>query len=273
MLCQRCHVATRHPATIYDNNAVTVNKSNRMFGRSCMNCHSNIHGSNHPSGSSTCGDRRPHAPCDLSAVGSCWAGPRRPLRPRRAATRSRRPRSRPQPRAARCHAGGCARGVRRGYWQPLRPGLERSCFSAAGGPASPATRLASSATRTCEAACSSTAFRFARETDQLVRAVRRRQRRLSRPALCRHATSGSVWSTITGLWDQIPQFYSIDTKTPYAPIGGTPIGVDDATQRAIQLGAGQHDARTFRRPCSSTCASGVTSAPSPRTSPRRGRST
>jgi DmsE family decaheme c-type cytochrome len=50
MLCQRCHVATRHPATIYDNNAVTVNKSNRMFGRSCVNCHSNIHGSNHPSG-------------------------------------------------------------------------------------------------------------------------------------------------------------------------------------------------------------------------------
>ena len=50
MLCQRCHVATRHPATIYDNNAITVSKSNRMFGRSCVNCHSNIHGSNHPSG-------------------------------------------------------------------------------------------------------------------------------------------------------------------------------------------------------------------------------
>jgi DmsE family decaheme c-type cytochrome len=50
MLCQRCHVSTRHPATIYDNNAITVNKSNRMFGRSCVNCHSNIHGSNHPSG-------------------------------------------------------------------------------------------------------------------------------------------------------------------------------------------------------------------------------
>ena len=50
MLCQRCHVATRHPATIYDNAAITTNKSNRMFGRSCVNCHSNIHGSNHPSG-------------------------------------------------------------------------------------------------------------------------------------------------------------------------------------------------------------------------------
>ena len=50
MLCQRCHVATRHPSSIYDKDEITTNKSNRMFGRSCVNCHSNIHGSNHPSG-------------------------------------------------------------------------------------------------------------------------------------------------------------------------------------------------------------------------------
>ena len=42
--------------------------------------------------------------------------------------------------------------------------------------------------------------------------------------------------TITGLWDQIPQFYSIDTSTPFTPIGETPMGVDDATQLAIQNG-------------------------------------
>ncbi len=49
MLCQRCHIATRHPSTIYD--AVQVaNSSNRIVGRACVNCHSNIHGSNHPSG-------------------------------------------------------------------------------------------------------------------------------------------------------------------------------------------------------------------------------
>lgn len=41
---------------------------------------------------------------------------------------------------------------------------------------------------------------------------------------------------VTGLWDQIPQFYSIDTKTPYVPIGGTPMRLDAATRRAIQLG-------------------------------------
>jgi DmsE family decaheme c-type cytochrome len=50
MLCQRCHIATRHPATLYDKDEITTKKSNRMFGRSCVNCHSNVHGSNHPSG-------------------------------------------------------------------------------------------------------------------------------------------------------------------------------------------------------------------------------
>jgi DmsE family decaheme c-type cytochrome len=50
MLCQRCHVATSHPSSIYDKDEITTNQSNRMYGRSCVNCHSNIHGSNHPSG-------------------------------------------------------------------------------------------------------------------------------------------------------------------------------------------------------------------------------
>jgi DmsE family decaheme c-type cytochrome len=47
-LCQRCHAHTRHPSTIYDNTVLTT--SNRLYGRSCVNCHANIHGSNHPSG-------------------------------------------------------------------------------------------------------------------------------------------------------------------------------------------------------------------------------
>ena len=50
MLCQRCHIASKHPATLYDKDQITTNKSNRMFGRSCANCHSQVHGSNHPSG-------------------------------------------------------------------------------------------------------------------------------------------------------------------------------------------------------------------------------
>jgi DmsE family decaheme c-type cytochrome len=51
MLCQRCHIGTRHPSTIYDNLSVQ-NRSNRIIGRGCVNCHQNIHGSNHPSGQS-----------------------------------------------------------------------------------------------------------------------------------------------------------------------------------------------------------------------------
>jgi DmsE family decaheme c-type cytochrome len=50
-LCQRCHVTTRHPPTIYDNFLLkTSTNSNKIYGRSCVVCHQNIHGSNSPSG-------------------------------------------------------------------------------------------------------------------------------------------------------------------------------------------------------------------------------
>jgi len=49
MLCQRCHISSRHPATIYDG-AQLANASNRIVGRACVNCHAQIHGSNHPAG-------------------------------------------------------------------------------------------------------------------------------------------------------------------------------------------------------------------------------
>jgi DmsE family decaheme c-type cytochrome len=51
MLCQRCHIGTRHPSTIYDDSSVRA-RSNRIVSRSCVNCHQTIHGSNHPSGHS-----------------------------------------------------------------------------------------------------------------------------------------------------------------------------------------------------------------------------
>jgi MtrB/PioB family decaheme-associated outer membrane protein len=41
--------------------------------------------------------------------------------------------------------------------------------------------------------------------------------------------------SLSGSWQQIPQFYSVDTKTPYTGTGGTLV-LDDATQRAIQNG-------------------------------------
>ena len=49
MLCQRCHIGTRHPSTIYDGVQLTA-KSNRLIGRGCVNCHAQIHGSNSPAG-------------------------------------------------------------------------------------------------------------------------------------------------------------------------------------------------------------------------------
>ncbi len=49
MLCQRCHIATRHPATPYDG-LTLASGNNRLINRSCANCHPMIHGSNHPSG-------------------------------------------------------------------------------------------------------------------------------------------------------------------------------------------------------------------------------
>jgi DmsE family decaheme c-type cytochrome len=49
LLCQRCHAFTRHPGTLYDANDAK-NGHNRIFNSSCINCHPNIHGSNHPSG-------------------------------------------------------------------------------------------------------------------------------------------------------------------------------------------------------------------------------
>ncbi|HVP39599.1 MAG TPA: DmsE family decaheme c-type cytochrome [Candidatus Saccharimonadales bacterium] len=48
-LCQRCHDGTRHPSSPYDPSALTA-RSNRLVNRACVNCHANIHGSNHPSG-------------------------------------------------------------------------------------------------------------------------------------------------------------------------------------------------------------------------------
>lgn len=51
MLCQRCHIGTRHPSTLYDAAAARAG-SPRIIGRACVNCHQQIHGSNHPSGQS-----------------------------------------------------------------------------------------------------------------------------------------------------------------------------------------------------------------------------
>jgi DmsE family decaheme c-type cytochrome len=52
-LCQRCHLNTRHPGTLYDGlNAGNpiASASNRAVEHACKNCHQSVHGGNAPSG-------------------------------------------------------------------------------------------------------------------------------------------------------------------------------------------------------------------------------
>lgn len=50
-LCQRCHVTSRHPPTVYEGFLLgNSTNANKIFGRSCTVCHQQIHGSNAPSG-------------------------------------------------------------------------------------------------------------------------------------------------------------------------------------------------------------------------------
>lgn len=51
LLCQQCHSAAGHPGTAYTGEDIGEEGSDRfLLARSCMNCHSQVHGSNHPSG-------------------------------------------------------------------------------------------------------------------------------------------------------------------------------------------------------------------------------
>ncbi|WP_372865398.1 DmsE family decaheme c-type cytochrome [Spongiibacter sp.] len=50
-LCQQCHMAGFHPSTAYSGSGVPPNgAAQQMLSKNCMNCHSQVHGSNHPSG-------------------------------------------------------------------------------------------------------------------------------------------------------------------------------------------------------------------------------
>jgi DmsE family decaheme c-type cytochrome len=56
-LCQQCHVAAQHPSTAYGgpdySNPVPGGAAvmdRRVGSRGCLNCHTEVHGSNHPSG-------------------------------------------------------------------------------------------------------------------------------------------------------------------------------------------------------------------------------
>jgi DmsE family decaheme c-type cytochrome len=48
-LCQQCHSQAGHPSLQYDGNAVS-SRSQFTVIKGCLNCHFQVHGSNHPSG-------------------------------------------------------------------------------------------------------------------------------------------------------------------------------------------------------------------------------
>ena len=52
LMCQGCHSQDGHPAVAYDSGGLTSATASRsLLAQGCLNCHSQVHGSNHPSGS------------------------------------------------------------------------------------------------------------------------------------------------------------------------------------------------------------------------------
>ena len=50
-LCQQCHAAAFHLSQPYGSEGLPGGSANQnLLGKNCLNCHSQIHGSNHPSG-------------------------------------------------------------------------------------------------------------------------------------------------------------------------------------------------------------------------------
>jgi DmsE family decaheme c-type cytochrome len=51
-LCQQCHSASYHPSTGYTGSQIAGlgNADDHLLASNCMNCHPEVHGSNHPSG-------------------------------------------------------------------------------------------------------------------------------------------------------------------------------------------------------------------------------
>ncbi|MDO8703838.1 MAG: DmsE family decaheme c-type cytochrome [Sulfuricaulis sp.] len=50
-LCQQCHLVQYHPSTAYSGTGLPgAAPAQQLLGKNCLNCHSQVHGSNHPSG-------------------------------------------------------------------------------------------------------------------------------------------------------------------------------------------------------------------------------
>ena len=50
-LCQQCHLVQFHPSTAYSGTGLPgAARTPQLLAKNCLNCHSQVHGSNHPSG-------------------------------------------------------------------------------------------------------------------------------------------------------------------------------------------------------------------------------
>lgn len=51
-MCQQCHAAAFHPSGVYSGTGIPASggADQRILGKQCLNCHVQVHGSNHPSG-------------------------------------------------------------------------------------------------------------------------------------------------------------------------------------------------------------------------------
>jgi hypothetical protein len=49
LLCQQCHIGTSHRGTNYIKQGF-VTGDDHVYGKACLNCHGEIHGTNHAQG-------------------------------------------------------------------------------------------------------------------------------------------------------------------------------------------------------------------------------
>ncbi len=50
-LCQQCHMVNAHPSQLHDGTGLPSGRPNfNLLAKGCLNCHSQVHGTNHPSG-------------------------------------------------------------------------------------------------------------------------------------------------------------------------------------------------------------------------------
>jgi hypothetical protein len=50
-LCQQCHATSIHSSSPFSGTGIPPSGADeRILGKQCMNCHTQVHGSNHPSG-------------------------------------------------------------------------------------------------------------------------------------------------------------------------------------------------------------------------------